>query len=151
MTVKRARMLGLARLADAVPSHHASATRQALAVAARSFKWLAMASAIVTKLPLNMLTPAAFLNHQPKDAPHPRNSTRTTGKVAWRTVRQWRQDFDSALGAGGPLNSDSIVTATWSPMPRLAPATGMPAEMPKSDLRRTPCAEKPTRAWGSMG
>jgi hypothetical protein len=50
-------MLGFTRLSGAALSRHASATRHAPAVAGRALKWLAMASAMLTKLPLNMLTP----------------------------------------------------------------------------------------------
>jgi hypothetical protein len=58
MTVRRARMFGLARPAGAALSCHASATRCPGAGAApAALKWVAIASAMVTKLPLNMLTP----------------------------------------------------------------------------------------------
>jgi hypothetical protein len=51
-------MLGLARPAGAVLSRHVSATRCPWSVAAPpALKWVAIASAMVTKLPLNMLTP----------------------------------------------------------------------------------------------
>jgi hypothetical protein len=51
-------MLGLARPADAPLSRHVSATRgQVPGRLASALKWVAMASAMVTKLPLNMLTP----------------------------------------------------------------------------------------------
>jgi hypothetical protein len=66
MTVRRARMLGLEQPAGAPLSRHASATRcQLPARVASALKWVAMASAMVTKLPLNMLTPdsgVAYLN-----------------------------------------------------------------------------------------
>ena len=65
MTVRRARMLGLARPAGAPLSRHASATRPVPGRLAPALKWVAMASAMVTKLPLNMLTPdtvLAYLN-----------------------------------------------------------------------------------------
>jgi hypothetical protein len=66
MTVRRARMLGLERPAGAPLSRHASATRCPVpAPVAPALKWVAMASAMVTKLPLNMLTPdsdVAYLN-----------------------------------------------------------------------------------------
>jgi len=59
-------MLGLARPAGAPLSRHASAVRcQVPARVAPALKWVAMASAMVTKLPLNMLTPdtvLAYLN-----------------------------------------------------------------------------------------
>jgi hypothetical protein len=58
MTVRRARMLGSARPADELLSRQSSAPRcHEPALAACALKWFAMASAIVTKLPLNMLTP----------------------------------------------------------------------------------------------
>ena len=58
MTVRRARMLGLARPAETPFSRHASATRcEVPGRVAPALKWVAMASAMVTKLPLNMLTP----------------------------------------------------------------------------------------------
>ena len=51
-------MLGLARPAGAPLSRHASATRCPWPAAAPpALKWVAIASAMVTKLPLNMLTP----------------------------------------------------------------------------------------------
>ena len=51
-------MLGLARPAGAPLSRHASATlRHEPDVPLVAPKWVAMASAMVTKLPLNMLTP----------------------------------------------------------------------------------------------
>lgn len=89
-----------------------------------------MASAIVTKLPLNMLTPDTDKLSKTEDARRPRNSTLKRQKVASRTVRQWRQDRESAFGTGGPLNSDSMMTATWSPTPMLVPAAGMPPVRP---------------------
>ena len=59
-------MLGLERPAGAPFSRHASATRCPVPVRlASALKWVAMASAMVTKLPLNMLTPdtvLAYLN-----------------------------------------------------------------------------------------
>lgn len=57
-TVSRARMFALARSALLVSSRPVSVTRpQVSAVADVAPKWVAIASAIVTKLPLNMLTP----------------------------------------------------------------------------------------------
>ncbi len=51
-------MLGLARPAGAPLSRHASATpRHGSDAAPVALKWVAIASAMVTKLPLNMLTP----------------------------------------------------------------------------------------------
>lgn len=51
-------MLGLARPAGAPLSRHASATpRHWPPAAPLALKWVAIASAMVTKLPLNMLTP----------------------------------------------------------------------------------------------
>ena len=64
MTVRRARMLGLERPAAAPFSRHASATRCPAPVRlASALKWVAMASAMVTKLPLNMLTPDGGLDY----------------------------------------------------------------------------------------
>ena len=64
MTVRRARMLGLARPAGALLSCHASATRVQLpGRVAPALEWVAMASAMVTKLPLNMLTPDTGLDY----------------------------------------------------------------------------------------
>jgi hypothetical protein len=58
MTVRRARMLWFAKPAGAALSRHASVTRGHVAGAALpALKWVAMASAMITKLPLNMLTP----------------------------------------------------------------------------------------------
>jgi hypothetical protein len=58
MTVRCARMLGLARPVGASLSCHASAARcLAPGAASCALKWVAMASAMDTKLPLNMLTP----------------------------------------------------------------------------------------------
>ncbi len=51
-------MLGLARPAGAPFSREASAARcRGAGAAACALKWVAMASAMVTKLPLNMTTP----------------------------------------------------------------------------------------------
>jgi hypothetical protein len=65
MTVRRARMLGLPCPAAAPFSRHASATRCQVPglLAAPALKWVAMASAMVTKLPLNMLTPDTGLDY----------------------------------------------------------------------------------------
>jgi hypothetical protein len=66
ITVSRARMLGLEGPGGVPFSRHASATCcQVPARVAPALKWVAMASAMVTKLPLNMLTPdsgVAYLN-----------------------------------------------------------------------------------------
>jgi hypothetical protein len=60
MTVRRARMLGLARPAAAP----LSATRCPVpGRVAPALRWVAMASAMVTKLPLNMLTPDSGLDY----------------------------------------------------------------------------------------
>ena len=57
-------MLGLARSAGALFSRDASATGcEVPARVARALKWVAMASAMVTKLPLNMLTPDTGLDY----------------------------------------------------------------------------------------
>jgi len=57
-------MLGLERPAGAPFSRHASATRCPAPVRlASALKWVAMASAMVTKLPLNMLTPDSGLDY----------------------------------------------------------------------------------------
>ena len=83
MTVRRARMLGLAlpklaRPAGAPLSRHASATCCLVPpLAAAALKWVAMASAMVTKLPLNMLTPDIGLQVLPEDARQACDSTTT--------------------------------------------------------------------------
>lgn len=57
-------MLGLAQPAGAALSRHASATRCPWSGAAPpALKWVAIASAMVTKLPLNMLTPDLQLKY----------------------------------------------------------------------------------------
>ena len=57
-------MLGLAWPAGAPLSRHASATRCRWSGAAPpALKWVAIASAMVTKLPLNMLTPDLSLEY----------------------------------------------------------------------------------------
>lgn len=57
-------MLGLARPAGAPFSRDASATCcEVSARVAPALKWIAMASAMVTKLPLNMLTPDTGLDY----------------------------------------------------------------------------------------
>ena len=68
MTVSRARMLGLARPACAPLSRHASATRvqvpgRVAPAFALAVEQVAMASAMVKKLPLNMLTPDTGLDY----------------------------------------------------------------------------------------
>ena len=56
-------MLGLARPAGAA-SRHVSATRcPGSGAAPPALKWVAIASAMVTKLPLNMLTPDSELKY----------------------------------------------------------------------------------------
>jgi hypothetical protein len=66
MTVRRARMLWFARPAGALLSRHASVARCHEADAAfLALKWVAIASAMITKLPLNMLTPDVVLNWLP--------------------------------------------------------------------------------------
>jgi hypothetical protein len=142
MTVRRARMLWLGRPAGGALSRHASVTRCDVAAAALlALKWVAMASAMITKLPLNMLTP---------DTGPELVTLKTRGT---RAIRQRPRVFGSLhdFGAGGPLNSVSMTIATRSPTPRLLPASGIPPEMPNSERRRVPCAEKPMRACGSIG
>jgi hypothetical protein len=57
-------MLGLAPPADAALSCHASPTRcRGPGAAPAALKWVAIASAMVTKLPLNMLTPDLNLEY----------------------------------------------------------------------------------------
>lgn len=57
-------MLGLARPAGAPLSRHALATRcPGPGAAPPALKWVAIASAMVTKLPLNMLTPVSELKY----------------------------------------------------------------------------------------
>ena len=68
MTVRRARMLGLAQPAGAPLSRHVSATRvqvpgRVAPALAPAVEHVAMASAMVTKLPLNMLTPDTGLDY----------------------------------------------------------------------------------------
>ena len=55
------------------------------------------------------------------------------------------------FASGGPLNSDSSTTSTSSPTPMFVPGSGMPIDTPKSERLNLPRAEKPMRAFGSMG
>lgn len=146
-------MLAFSRLAGAPFSRPASATRHAVAVAARALKWRAMASAMVTKLPLNMLTPDFQTEHSIYRRTAPAQFDRQDAKsCAKNGALMADPDYlESAFAIGGPVNSDSMVTSTRSPTPMLVPASGMPPEIPKSDRRSTPRAEKPMRAWGSIG
>jgi len=97
-------MLGLARPVGASSSHHVSATRcQVPARGAPALKWVAMASAMVTKLPLNMLTPDTSCL--------PELKTRDMRAIR-QLSRVFSSFYDLAFAIGGPLNSDSMTMAT---------------------------------------
>jgi hypothetical protein len=56
---------------------------------------------------------------------------------------------DDAGASAGPVNSVSMSIVTSSNTPIVEPGAGMP--MPKLERFSVPCAEKPTRAAGSIG
>lgn len=56
---------------------------------------------------------------------------------------------DDAGASAGPVNSVSMSIVTLSNTPIVEPGAGMP--MPKLERFSVPCAEKPTRAAGSIG
>src|SRR5262245_51271477 len=86
MTVRRARMLWLERPAGATLSRHGSLCCPVPAAADVALKWVAMASAMVTKLPLNMLTPDTGLDYGClKDARQACDSTPAARLVRLRT------------------------------------------------------------------
>ena len=128
MTVRRARMLGFARsAATLLRARVGSARRPRCRSPCTQMARYGLGHGHETSLEHALPRTLQTFN---KDARRPRNSTRRGKKLRQERCVSGAQGCESAFGAGGPMNSDSMMTATWSPTPRLLPAAGMPPVRP---------------------